>query len=193
MSRHARLATVVPRILDGLLGAITVVVLIGIVLGPAVTLAGGRTLIISGGSMEPTIGLGSAVVIQPVAATAIRPNDIVSLKSGPQLSTFTHRVTRVTERAGTVWLETKGDANGTIDPSLTPSSAVIGRVILSVPFAGYLLRLIGMPSGQVLLLSLSFGLLLLGRLIRAPTTEIASAGSESADRAARPIVDGASA
>ena len=35
---------------------------------------------------------------------------------------FTHRIVRIAERAGAIWIETKGDANATADPSLTPAT-----------------------------------------------------------------------
>jgi hypothetical protein len=62
-------------------------------------------------------------------------------------------------------VETKGDANQTVDPTLTPLNHVIGRVALTLPFVGFLMAGLATPAGYatVLLacLSLFAGLWLL--------------------------------
>ena len=119
---------------------------------PAIT--GGTTFVVGGGSMEPTIPLGSAVMAVPVAATDLAVGDIVSLRAGEQHAVFTHRIIRLAERDGAVWLETKGDANAAPDPSLVPATDVIGRVGLSIPLAGYLVRVMSSIQGVLFLVSL---------------------------------------
>ena len=119
---------------------------------PAVT--GGTTFVVGGGSMEPAIPLGSAVVVAPVDATALAVGDIVSLRVGTQHAVFTHRIIRLADREGAVWLETKGDANPDPDPSLVPATAVIGRVSVSVPLAGYLVMVMSSLQGVLFLVSL---------------------------------------
>ena len=79
--------------------------------------------------MEPTIPLGSAVVVVPSPRPTSRVGDVVSLQVGEQRAVFTHRIVRLAEREGAVWLETQGDANAAPDPSLVPATAVIGRVV----------------------------------------------------------------
>ena len=92
-------------------------------------MTGRQTLIIAGGSMEPALPIGAAVVVEPVPATALAVGDVVSLRTGTELkSIFTHRITRFVARADGLWVETKGDANASVDPSITPASQVIGRV-----------------------------------------------------------------
>ena len=106
--------------------------------------------------MEPEIHLGAAVVIESVAPEQIAVGDVVSLRSGEGLkSIFTHRVTRVLTRPDGIWIETKGDANKTLDASITPAANVIGRVVVNVPYGGYLLKLLSVPSGVALILCLA--------------------------------------
>jgi hypothetical protein len=76
------------------------------------------------------------------------------MQVGSQRAVFTHRVLRTVIREGEVWLETKGDANAEADPSLIPASALIGRVQLVLPFAGYLVALLSTVSGVAFLLGL---------------------------------------
>ena len=148
------------RVCDTLLVALILVVLFGVILGRVVPMTGRTTLIIGGGSMEPAIPIGAAVVADPVPPAEITVGDVVSLRTGTNLkSIFTHRVTRIVARDDGLWLETKGDANAAVDPSLTPVANVIGRVAWSMPYAGYLLALLSIPSG-VLFVILLAGLLL---------------------------------
>jgi signal peptidase I len=151
--------TWVRRALDLLLLALVGISLFGIVLGRIVPLAGGATFVVAGGSMDPTIPLGAAVVVEPVAARELAVGDIVSLRSGPQHAVFTHRIVRLADRGGEVWIETQGDANAAPDPSISPAGAVIGRVVVSIPYAGYLVALLSIPSGVLFIVS--FGLVLL--------------------------------
>ena len=143
------------RMLDVLL-----LLLIAIVLGTLViarilpALAGGTSFVVGGGSMEPTIPLGSAVVATPVAASDLAAGDIVSLQVGTQHAVFTHRIVRLAERDGAVWLETKGDANPEPDPALVPAASVIGRVFVIVPWAGYLVALLNSIQGIVFVVSM---------------------------------------
>jgi signal peptidase I len=147
------------RGLDVLLIALVATCLFAIVLGRLVPLTGRQTLVVAGGSMEPTIHLGSAVITEPVTTDALRVGDVVSLRSGAQRAIFTHRIIRIAERDGAIWIETRGDANDAPDPSITPATAVIGRVDTVIPYAGFIVALLSIPSGVVFVLAL--GLLLL--------------------------------
>ena len=162
--------TVLRRLLDGLLLALVVVSLGVLVLGRVLPLLGHPTLVVAGPSMETTIPMGSAVILDPSPATALAVGDVVSLRSGPDRAIFTHRIVRLADPDGSLWLETQGDANLTPDPSLTPATAVLGRVAVWIPFAGYLLTLYSAPSGILFVISSGLVLLLLGVLLEPQTT-----------------------
>ncbi len=139
------------RISDGLLVVVILLVVFGVFLGRVVPMTGRQTFIIGGGSMEPTVSLGSAVIVEPVPDSSLAVGDVVSLRTGPALDRiFTHRITRVVTQADGVWVETKGDANASPDASLTPASQIIGRAAYAVPWAGFLLALLSIPSGVLL-------------------------------------------
>jgi len=158
--------TALRRIVDLALIGLIVVVLFGLILGKIVPLTGHQTVIIGGGSMEPAIGLGSAIVIGPVRAADLAPGDVVSLQAGPERTTFTHRIVDVIQRPdGTTWVRTKGDANAEPDPTLVPSTSILGRVSWSIPFAGYLLALLSLPVGVLFVLGLAATLLAIAWLL----------------------------
>jgi signal peptidase len=87
------------RVCDTLLIALILVVLFGVVLGRLVPMTGRTTLIIGGGSMEPAIPIGAAVVVAAIPAAELAVGEVVSLRTGTNLkSIFTHRVTRIVQR-----------------------------------------------------------------------------------------------
>jgi signal peptidase len=157
--------TALRRIVDATLIGLIVVVLFGLILGKIVPLTGRQTIIIGGGSMAPAIGLGSAIVVAPVLPTDLAKGDVVSLQVGADRATFTHRIVDVVTRPDGIWIRTKGDANAEPDPTLVPASSIIGRVEMSVPFAGYLMALLSLPVGVLFLLGLAATLLAIAWLL----------------------------
>ena len=108
--------------------------------------------------MEPAIHLGSATEVSQVRPADLRPGDVVMLKeaSGVLVS---HRITRIIQETDGLYVETKGDANKSVDPTLTPVSAIVGRVDFSVPDLGYLLYLLTVPMGVLSLVGLALTML----------------------------------
>ena len=150
------------RMLDLALLALILIVLTALVVArliPAVT--GGPTFVVGGGSMEPTIPLGSVVVDTPVKAADLAVGDVVSIKVGAAQAVFTHRITRLVTRDGALWIQTKGDANNTEDPSIVPATTVLGRVSVTIPGLGYVVQLMATMAGVAFLMSLGM-LTLLG-------------------------------
>jgi signal peptidase len=153
------------RVVDVGLVALILVVLAGLVIGKGASLVGRQSIIIGGGSMEPALGLGSAIVVKPVAAAELAVGDIVSMRVGPDRTTYTHRIVAVVDRPDGRWIRTKGDANADPDPSLVPATAVIGRVELVVPLFGYLLALLSLPVGVMFVIGLAATLLAIAWLL----------------------------
>jgi signal peptidase I len=149
----------VRRLVDLLLVALLLVALGGVVLGKLLPLTGHPTLVIGGRSMDPTLPMGSAVILDQVAPVELVVGDVVSVATEPGASAITHRVTRLVSERGDPLLAIKGDANEAEDPVLVPARSVIGRVVWSIPGAGYLLGLLGAPVGVALLIGLAGALL----------------------------------
>jgi signal peptidase len=159
MDRHGRGVTWIRRALDGALVIVVALGLFGLFLGRVVPLTGAATFVVAGASMQPSIPLGAAVIVAPVDVRDLAVGDVVSLRSGAERAVFTHRVIRIVDRGGEVWIETKGDANETADPSISPASAVIGRQVATIPFAGFLVALLSIPSGVLFVITLGVVLL----------------------------------
>lgn len=146
------------RLLDLAL-VLLVVSVLGLVL--AVNVAprlGYEFVVIRGGSMEPTIHLGAMTVVSQAQPADLHVGDVVTMKetNGVLVS---HRITRLVQMPDGLYLETKGDANATVDPVLAPVADVTGRVNFSIPGLGYLIYLLTLPIGVFSVLGLALTLL----------------------------------
>jgi signal peptidase I len=162
VSKGERVLDTIRTVVDGLAIGLVLVALGTVALARLPPMLGHPVYVVAGPSMAPAIDVGSAVVLESVRPDDLAVGDVVSLRSGPERAVFTHRVTRVAERDGEVWIETRGDANANPDPSLTPGSAVIGRMAVAIPLAGYLIALLSTPAGVVFLIAVGLLLLTLG-------------------------------
>ncbi len=153
----------IARLIDTLLVAFVAVIVAAAVLDAVLPLAGHPVIIIGGRSMAPSIALGSVVLEERAAPGTLAPGDVASfrLASGAIL---THRVTRVVQLPDGTWYETRGDANPSPDPTLMPSRSLLGRVLLSVPYLGYLIWLLHLPSGILAVVTAALALYVAGRL-----------------------------
>jgi signal peptidase I len=147
------------RFLDLLLIGLVLAVVVGILLAKLVPLTGRQTIIVGGSSMEPAIGLGAAIVIKSVPPEALVVGDVVTMHAGEKNAIFTHRIIEVFDRPDGRWIRTQGDNNATPDPTLIHASAVVGRTELAIPFAGFLLALLSLPTGVLFLVGVAATLL----------------------------------
>ena len=162
----ARATRAARRTVDILLIALIAAVLAAVVLARGLPLlTGGSSFVVAGGSMEPSIPMGSVVLATPVAATDLRAGDVVSLQTGSARAVFTHRIVRLATLPDGPYIETKGDANPEVDPSLVSTDDVIGRVSLSVPYAGFGVALLSSLQGVLFVVSLAALLLVTAWLL----------------------------
>lgn len=121
--------------------------------------------IVKSGSMEPTIHVGSIVIVKPVENYTV--GDVITF--GPdtkiQIPT-THRIIAIDSENGTTLFTTKGDANEEPDTNRTRLSDVHGKVIASIPSAGYVLAFAKTPLGFALLIGLPAAIIILDELLK---------------------------
>jgi signal peptidase len=146
---------ILKRVLGGLSALLLILVVIlsiGVLVAPQF---GWRFDAVLSGSMEPAINVGGIVVIRPVAPSTIRDGDIITfVSSGGANTVVTHRVVQVADDKGSPVFYTKGDANEASDSSLVQAKDVVGKVWLSVPYAGYVVDFIQKPVGFGLIVGL---------------------------------------
>jgi signal peptidase len=116
--------------------------------------SGWRALSVQTGSMEPSIATGSLVLIHKTPYRELKVGQVVTYNSASkEHETVTHRVAALQQYHGLPIVITKGDANATADPWV-PGGAVVGKVALTVPFAGTLFDWAKTPVGLILLVGL---------------------------------------
>lgn len=106
-------------------------------------------MIVRSGSMEPTIRAGSIVFVRPT--NAYKVGDIITF--GPWSTTnppTTHRIVKIQQRDGVERYVTQGDANNEPDMREVAKSDVVGKVLLSVPYMGYVVAAVQRPYGFLL-------------------------------------------
>lgn len=126
----------------------------------APTELGIQTKIVQSGSMEPSIPVGALIIIKP--DDAYKTGDVITFgeDSGSAVPT-THRILSMREADGSVFYTTKGDANEEGDAREVARGDVIGKVYISVPYAGFVLNFARQPMGFALLIALPAALVIL--------------------------------
>ena len=115
-------------------------------------------------SMTPAIAPGDVVIVDERDPTTIANGDVITfVRSGNEVP-VTHRVIDVVDGPDGVAFETQGDANGAPDASLVPGGNVLGVVMLTIPYIGYVIQFTDSPLGFAALVVIPFGLLLLSEL-----------------------------
>jgi signal peptidase I len=109
-----------------------------VVLYAILTLGGFRTAIVQSGSMRPHLAVGSLAIEETIRAREVKRGDVVTFMDPYERGKLvTHRVVRVLHTHHGLAYWTKGDANPARDPWALHFGGRVGRVIATVPYAGY--------------------------------------------------------
>ncbi|MBP6884145.1 MAG: signal peptidase I [Candidatus Pacebacteria bacterium] len=107
--------------------------------------------VVLSGSMEPEIKTGSIVVIKPAKQYNIGDVVIFGKDTRTEIPT-THRLVSSRAVDGVMLYTTKGDANNAPDNTEIKLADIHGKVLFSIPYAGYVLDFIKKPLGLVLII-----------------------------------------
>ena len=128
----------------------------------AIPYFGNQALIVRSGSMEPTIGVGSVVVVRPEiglvspqsnTAPIYNKDDIIAFRSENDPNTLiTHRVVGSEIKENGIFYQTKGDANEEVDSWMVREKDIVGKTFFTLPLAGYLLAFAKSNTGFPLLI-----------------------------------------
>lgn len=126
--------------------AIALVVILAVAGG---ALLGVTPYYVQSGSMEPSMHVGSlALVKRGIDPLDLAEGDVVAFEiAGGEI--VTHRV--VVNDRGSEELTTKGDANEAVDPSPVAYGSVVGRLLVAVPYLGYVVQAIAGAGIQFVL------------------------------------------
>ncbi len=109
--------------------------------------------IVQSGSMEPDIKTGSIVIIKPSTSYAV--GNVVTFGEDTKKDIpTTHRIIASRAQDGMIMFTTKGDANEDPDTNEIKASDIHGKVLLDVPYFGYIIDLARKPLGFIVLIIL---------------------------------------
>jgi signal peptidase I len=151
-----------------LLVTIVVVGAAGLLILSALPSADVKILAVLSGSMAPSITVGSAVAVRPAVSYSVE--DVIAFNKGKApLSTgnniVTHRIVASDIQDGEKVYLTKGDANEEADSGWVREEQIVGRVMATVPYLGYVSNWIRTPAGFVALIVLPAAILIYGELV----------------------------
>ena len=165
-----QLAIIAGNLLFGLMLLIVVMLAFSLVRGklsgqpPQVF--GHRMYIVLSGSMQPAFNTGSLVLVRPVAPAEIRNGDIITYRGlGGKEQLVSHRVVTVNDSNQGISFTTKGDANEATDPNPVAGKNLIGKVILAIPYLGYLMEYVRTKQGVFLVVIIPSMFLLIYELM----------------------------
>ncbi|MFC7165995.1 signal peptidase I [Halospeciosus flavus] len=149
------------RTLTNVVGLLVVCALVlpFVVYAVPATVGAQQSYVVLSGSMEPAISVGDVVLVSEVTdPAALAVGDVITFSRGGDVP-ITHRITDIVQTENGLVFETKGDANEDADPGTVASSQVIGLVVFTIPFIGYVVEFVGTTTGFLILVVAPFALL----------------------------------
>lgn len=122
------------------------------------------SFVVMSGSMEPAIPTGSIVFVKDAPAESIEEGDVITFSKGTGTVTTTHRVIEKYQSGGGIRFETKGDNNEVPDTEPVYRSDLVGVVMFSVPFIGYLSAFASTRLGWLVFIAIPCFLLIMSEL-----------------------------
>ncbi|HHX23401.1 MAG: signal peptidase I [Tepidanaerobacteraceae bacterium] len=124
--------------------------------------AGHQMYIVLSGSMNPAFDTGSLVFVKPTSADMIKEGDIITYRGlGDGERLISHRAVAINNTEDGIHITTKGDANDATDPNPVTSDNLVGKVVLAIPYLGYLVNFTQTKQGLITLILIPAAILLI--------------------------------
>ncbi|PIS20650.1 signal peptidase I [candidate division WWE3 bacterium CG08_land_8_20_14_0_20_43_13] len=94
-----------------------------------------RLLAVTSGSMAPTVAVGNLVGVASRLDGDYKAGEVISFSRNQEI--ITHRVAAVSGQGSLAVYQTKGDSNQVADQYLVKADHILGRVIINLPYLGY--------------------------------------------------------
>lgn len=136
------------------IGNVISTVLVAVMVLLAILLAGARLLgmqvfTVLSGSMEPNYHVGSIIYVKEVDPAELKVGDAISFMLSEN-TVATHRIVEVVpdgDDPTVIRFRTKGDNNTIEDSSLVRCNNVLGKVVGTIPYLGYVSDFVQHPPG----------------------------------------------
>lgn len=191
----------IKKIVYALINIISVVIIVAAVFvlcivlmtkpGKPPSILGYTALRITTGSMEPTYGIDTMILVKETDPAEIRVGDVISFySSDPALdgAVNTHRVTEVTKEDDHYIYVTQGDANNIPDMYDVNSNFLIGKVVASSMVIGKISRLCANPLIFIPVILVPLAIMLITNIVH--TYKLAKKlAKEETEEAVRAAID----
>ena len=108
-----------------------------------------QSLVVLSGSMEPAIKTGSLIFTAATDTDSLEKGDIITFQQDEDGNMpVTHRIEEVKDDGSFI---TKGDANDTVDNAIILPTEIQGKMLVSIPWLGYLINFTKSLYGIILL------------------------------------------
>lgn len=167
MNRIKKIIKVIVYIFVALLIIINGTILGMKMLGKQPSILGYHIYYIASGSMEPTIKTGQVIVGKETDIKDLKVDDIVTFygtKGSLNGKIITHRIKKIYEEDGQIYLITKGDAVNDEDEAFLATD-VISVMKFKIPLAGTLIKLISNKFGFIFIVLVPLGIILISQLV----------------------------
>lgn len=152
------------RIFYGLILAVLILIAVTLVISTFDIPGNYKILIVQSGSMEPAIKMGAIVITKP--QVDYQKNDIITFSEPADPKVLvSHRIVGIEKKDGNTSYVTKGDANEDPDTEKRPEQSVVGKVLFSVPFVGYLVNFAKTKNGLLMLIIIPSVLIVINEII----------------------------
>ena len=131
-----------------------------------------KPFVVITGSMEPVISGGDLVMTKTIHPAAVRPNDIISYKSGNSI--ITHRVIEIIEQNDEIVFITKGDANNSADEVSVKFAQVESIYLFRIKKLGNLAMFMQTPLGIIVFFGIPLCAFIIYDIIRRRFTDKAA-------------------
>jgi signal peptidase len=112
-------------------------------------------MVVSSGSMIPTLNVGDIILVRGVDAGTVAVGTIIIFHDPNDYAIpIVHRVVAVDDQGGQLYFETKGDNNPVKDGWLVPAQDLMGVYVGKVPYIGLLSLELHGPAGATLIVLL---------------------------------------
>ncbi|MCL9817820.1 signal peptidase I [Natronocalculus amylovorans] len=128
------------------------------------TIGADHSFVVLTASMTPAIAPGDVVIVADRGPETIVEGDVITFMRGTSEVPVTHRVVDVVAISGEPAFQTQGDANSAVDAGFVLGDTVLGTVIFTIPYIGYIIQFGNSTYGFIALVIVPFGLLILSEL-----------------------------
>ncbi len=118
-------------------------------------IGGWRAFIVLSPSMEPTLKTGSLIISRQARPGTLKVGDVITFIPPVKNRQFiTHRIQEIYHNKSVIAFKTKGDKNKNEDPWILAGGGVVGQVIFTIPYLGFLMSFIQSKVGIILFILL---------------------------------------